>query len=373
MKPLIAELGKTILAALRVANLISLTLLAAGITYAQTDDGNAYCRYVMEESKAQADLLRTPNVVGGFTQPATGTPAQVYTGTQGSLSNWKKASLTVDVADKTCELYRTTAYAQLNIQYAMPRLEKEALQHRLTIIAQVETELAELIAQSTERVNALDMTRPMLYEIQANLARLGLDRIATASGVAAIYAPSLSNATIAELLGGKQAAEIRNQDARDKLARQSNWDLQLEVGAHHSVLPFNDTLGNNTFGPYGTITVSYNLASHAINKHLDKSATAYAAWKKVEEGDAFRNAQILYQQLRDILTIQENRLKIMQAQDGQFDQDIRSVAGVDTPAAVSFANRLTADRLLLKVELHDAEFRITNIQNYLKVNFPDNQ
>jgi hypothetical protein len=51
--------------------------------------------------------------------------------------------------------------------------------------------------------------------------------------------------------------------------------------------------------PYGAVTISYNLASHAIDKHLDQAVEAYAQWKKVQEGDVVRNLQALHQQLLD--------------------------------------------------------------------------
>jgi hypothetical protein len=46
------------------------------------------------------------------------------------MSDIRKASLTLDVAHKNCDLYATTTAAQQTIQYALPNLEKKALEHR---------------------------------------------------------------------------------------------------------------------------------------------------------------------------------------------------------------------------------------------------
>ncbi len=83
-------------------------------------DQQAYCKYVTEQAAAQRDLLLAPNAVAGITQPNTGLPTQAVWGVSGSLSNMRKARLTMDAARKNCELYSATTSAQQDIQYALP-------------------------------------------------------------------------------------------------------------------------------------------------------------------------------------------------------------------------------------------------------------
>src|SRR5580700_10553172 len=97
---------------------------------ADDEDQQAYCKYVTQQAAAQRDLLRTPDAIAGATQPNTGLPMQVVWGVTGSLSNVRKGTLTMDAARKDCELYSATASAQQAIQYAIPNLEKQALQNR---------------------------------------------------------------------------------------------------------------------------------------------------------------------------------------------------------------------------------------------------
>ncbi len=83
-------------------------------------DQQAYCTYVMEQARAQRNLLRTPTATAGFTQPETGLPMQPVGGASLGLSDVRKAELTMDVARKNCELYKATTRAQQEIQYALP-------------------------------------------------------------------------------------------------------------------------------------------------------------------------------------------------------------------------------------------------------------
>jgi hypothetical protein len=64
------------------------------------------------------------------------------------------------------------------------------------------------------------------------------------------------------------------------LSRQDNWNVALTVGAHQQVNP----VAQGAL-PYGMVSVNYNLASRAINKHLDRAVEAHDEWKKLQEGD----------------------------------------------------------------------------------------
>jgi hypothetical protein len=86
----------------------------------------------------------------------------------------------------------------------------------------------------------------------------------------------------------------------DKLNRQNNWDVALTVGVRQQVNPVAQSAQ-----PYGQVSVSYNLASRAINRHLDRAVEAHDEWKKVEEGDVVRQMEVLRQQLVDCVMVQE--------------------------------------------------------------------
>lgn len=120
-----------------VAFTIAMLLIPAAFAADGKDkdkDQLAFCEYVTQQAAAQRDLLLAPNAVAGITQPNTGLPTQLVWGVSGSLSSMRKAGLTMDAARKNCELYSASTSAQQDIQYALPSLEKQALQNRLGLI-----------------------------------------------------------------------------------------------------------------------------------------------------------------------------------------------------------------------------------------------
>jgi hypothetical protein len=344
---------------------ISAAAAKAQITNAATvSDQLAYCQYITEQATAQRDLLIAPSAVAGVTQPNTGLPMQSVWGVSSSLSNVRKGGLTMDAARKNCDLYSATTAAQQEIQYALPSLEKQALEHRLDLIQQASQDLDTLIANTTKMIDAQNATRPMLFALQTAKIKLDADRSDTQSRIATLYTPPLSGTPLKELLAAKQSSEANEQEALDKLARQNTWDVSLSVGAHQQISPF-----AGTSGAYGEVTVSYNLGSHAINKHLDQAADAYTNWKTVQEGDVARNAEAVRQQVAATISAQENRLKSLQAASQQVAGNLQLVGDPDTTAAIEFRNQLASTQLLLGIESGDATFRLERLKEFLSSNY----
>ena len=115
--------------------------------------------------------------------------------------------------------------------------------------------------------------------------------------------------------------------------------------------------------------MSYNLAGRAIDKHLDRSVTAYGDWKKVQEGDVERGMQELRQQVTEQIRAQQDRLKSLQQESSEVDKNLKLVAGADTSAALDFRNQLTSTQILLGVESGDATYRIEQLQKFINANF----
>jgi hypothetical protein len=213
-------------------------------------------------------------------------------------------------------------------------------------------------------LDAQNVTRPMAFALQTTKIKIEADRADTQSKIVGMYTPQLSDKPVKDLVAEKQSSEVNERHALDKLNRQNNWDVALSVGAHQQINPL---MGNQ--GAYGEVTVSYNLASRAINKHLDQASNAYDDWKKVQEGDVFRNAEVLKQQIVNGISVQDSRLKALQEQQKQIENNLQLLGGAETTAAMDFRNQLTTAQLLLEIEIGDASFRLDQLRDFLDRNF----
>ena len=349
----------------RISVIASILVLCASASAQDAGaDQQAYCAYLTEQAQAQSDLLRTPNGVAAFTQPDTGLPTQLVAGATLSLSGVKKAGITLDAARKNCDLYKATTGVQQYLQYALPGIEKEALTNRLELIERASKSLDELIDKTTKMVDAQNMTRPMLLELQMTKIKLEADRADTQSKISAIYVPPLAAQSLKEQVAGKQATDIAEQQALEKLARQNNWDVALTVGAHQQINPFASGVE-----PYGEVTATYNFASRAIDRHLDRSVDAYAGWKKVQEGDAARGMEVLRAQVVESIAAQQGRLDALQRESQQIEKNLQLVQEPDTTAAYDFRNQLTTTQILLGIETSDSTFRLEHLRGFLNRNY----
>ena len=140
--------------------------------------------------------------------------------------------------------------------------------------------------QTSKMVEAQNATRLMLFSLQTTKIKLNADHADTQAKLTAIYVPPLSDLPLKELVAQKENSEARAQRALDNLSRQDSWNVALTVGVHQQVNPVAQGAQ-----PYGMVSVNYNLASRAINKHLIappklttngkncKRAMSYAAWR----------------------------------------------------------------------------------------------
>jgi hypothetical protein len=346
------------------ALLLPVVVMSVAIHAQNAGDAGTYCKYLIEQAQSQSEFLRTPTASGGMTQPETGLPTQLVGGASLGLSAVRKAGLTMDAARKNCELYRTTSSAQLAIQYATARLEKDALNNRLALIDQASSQLDGLMDKTRQMLEAQNATRLMLFTLETTRIKLDADRADTQSKIAGIYTPAMSDTPLKQLVEQKQENEVAEQESLDKLNRQNNWDVALQVGVHQQVNPV-----AYSPQPYGAVSVSYNLAGRAIDRHLDRAAAAYGDWKKVEEGDVVRNMEVLRQQIVDGITAQNSKLNDLAREQQELEKNLAAVASPDTSAAVDFNNQLTAALLLLRVETGDATFRATTLKEFLAKNF----
>ena len=162
----------------------------------------------------------------------------------------------------------------------------------------------------------------------------------------------------------KQAIDITEQKAIDKLARQNNWDVALTVGVHQQTNPF-----AGAAEPYGEVTATYNFASHAIDRHYDRSVDAYADWKKVQEGDVVRGMEVLRAQVAENIAAQQSRLDALQRESQQIEKSLQLVETPDTTAAYDFRNQLTTTQILLGIETGDGTFRLEHLREFLNRNY----
>lgn len=324
----------------------------------------SYCRYIEQQAEAQAVQLRTPQFETGIT-PNQGTKSQVIAGLNGSISDWRKARFTQEIARQNCQAYETTVDTQKKIQYSIAALEKDALSHRLSLLGEASNKIDKIIQDNGQLLQAQNLTIQSVYTVEAVQSRLFLDESHTQASMASLYVPELSKSSIITLVVLKNVGNTQIEHAQNQLIKANNWSLNLRAGMRHDASP----LLQNNAGPYVGFNFTYNLGHKHVNDHLARSEDSLREWKSTEYGNIEANAEILHQTLVQSLSAQTSALAQLSTRSKLLADRLGSVQDPQTTAAIVFRNQLTVDQILLTVEIRDVEFRISQLQQYLQDNF----
>src|SRR5205814_9419613 len=69
--------------------------------------------------------------------------------------------------------------------------------------------------------------------------------------------------------------------------------------------------------------------------------------------------------------VEKNRLKDLQAQAKSVAENLSLVKDASTNVGITFQNQLIADRLVLDVDMKDAQFRLERLQDFLSYNWSE--
>lgn len=350
--------------------LVTAVLLCGTAAFAGENQAaeNAYCKYVTEQASAQRDLLRTPSAIAGPTQPSAGTPPQVIFGLTGSLANNLKAPLTMKVARAACDLFVAQTEARQRIYFAEPKMERDALVHRLELVQQGSDQLDKMIQEEDKMVEAKNVTRQALYYLQSARARLDMRRTSALTGLLPDV-PEMGGESLSALLNKKLSAEEASQKASARLAKQNGWDLVFTGGGRRQIGQFNSNPNISEFGGFGEASLTYNFGRHAANQHLDRSTSAYLALKANEFEDVSRQSAVLKKQIEDTLSFLRPQLAALLAHDADIEKSLQSIEGLGTNNSHAFKNQLLADQVVLRVDVGDVQYRLNWLESYLKDNF----
>lgn len=331
-----------------------------------TDEKDAYCAYIELQAGAQKAFLRTPGIEAGLSQePISSGVPQMYSGVTNSVSSDFKARQVGRAADKDCALYRATVDAKLRVQFDLMSMQREALLNRVVLEQVAIKKIDDMLANTKPLLDEQNVTVPTIYLLEESKSKMELDIANSQLLIASIIVPPLVQTPLRELVDLKQALEVENQTAQNKVSKEDNWDVALILGIHHSATqPFSQIPSG-----YGGFRFTYSFGSKSRDAKLDKAALAYGDYKKSQHDDAAYMALMLKQQTVDSIASQEKSLVTLQADEQKIEARLASLPTIETNAAMSFSNQLNLDKLSLGVEVRLAEFRLAQLKSYLQDNF----
>ncbi len=271
---------------------------------------SAWCRYLQEDSAAQATILRSPSVSGSLDDSGK---SRLSVGL--SSSSFAKAHLIEQASEIRCRKYLAEAGLQKLVFLAPQGLTAAGFRAKADRVAQKKGELAtlrKLVRQqlsagnlTVEKATGLAVTIDQIIA-DGNSARSQADRRMTSG----ITDPQAARKLAAELL----KAEAELDDMNSKLRTADAFDVSVSAGWNDSDISNGYSTSNDSFS--GKVSFSVKLGAFAPSRfdHERNATAAKIEAMQSEEGGLLWQVDILRRAHQNALEgLDQSRRKLDEA------------------------------------------------------------
>ncbi|MGB9143160.1 MAG: hypothetical protein WCB71_13275 [Aestuariivirga sp.] len=261
-------------------------------TFVETDDpsSSAWCKYLEEDSAAEATILRSPTVSGKVDD---GGKAAVSLGV--SVSSFTKARLIEQAAQVKCRRYLAETGLQ-KLAFVTPQgLTAAGFQAKSTSILQRKAELAELRQQIKYELRRGNLTVEKATSLSVLIDQINAEGNAAKSQADRRLAEGLGNPLGADVLGEDLIkAEAELEDINSRIRTADAMDLSISAGWNDDGLRDGFDVHDDSFS--GKVSFSIKLGALAPQRfaHERRARDAKVRAIRDQEGGALWQIQMLH-------------------------------------------------------------------------------
>ena len=256
--------------------------------------------------------------------------------------------------DDECRYYKLTQEAKLQIQYAVPSIQRQALAFKLKQIQAAKEKLNTLLSTIKKRIKHQNDTLYTYYQVDSLIQKLDDAQRDIRVSLAIDHPLKIEYIKLDELLTKLGMAQKKRESTRNNLEKQKNWSVQVQAGAQQ-YLPFNHT---QTVQPYVALFLRYNLGSLYNNNKIDESLTRYTDWKSKRVNGVQKQLFQLINSINLLLVAEQERLKHLQLSYQKYDGLSKQMHLVDSIKASRFSQRIEIDRLMMDIEIKYVKYMV---------------
>lgn len=313
-------------------------------------DIKAYCQYIEDKNNAKNGVLLSPDLIVRAQNATNDFPYQnnVITALSKDLVDYGKSKEVKTLIQDECNYYKLTQEAKLQIQYAIPNIQKKALYFKLKKIQMAEQQLNTIRETVRLKITKHDDNLASLYTIDSALQKLNESEREIKANLA-IQQPFNIKTIPLNLLSKKiWNAEEKRQATLNKLDKLNNWSLQIQAGAQQSLSSFSQ---NQAVKPYGALFLRYNLASPYNNFKTNQSLNHYTEWKAKQVNGTQRKLSRLIESIASLRAIEEERLNLLMSTYQRNAELNKKLDTVDSVNANRFKQQVMMDQIMTEVEI----------------------
>ena len=314
-------------------------------------DVKAYCTYIAEKNKAKSSLLVSPDIIVRVQNSNNNELVQnnLVSALSKDLSDFSKAKLVRQLIDDECQYYKLTQEAELQLQFAIPNIQRKALYFKLKQIQAAKNKLKVLLDSIQKKIDHQNETLPAYYQVDSLLQKLDDEEREIRVNLSMDTPPQIKHIKLDELLNNVRMAQKKRQLTRSNLEKQYNWSVQLQAGAQqYEAYNHNN---NQKVQPYVALFFRYNMASMYSNNRVDKSLTHYMDWKSKEVNGVQKKILQLINTVESLNAAEQQRLNHLQLNYQKYDGLSKKMYVMDSIKALHFERQIIIDRIVAEIEI----------------------
>jgi hypothetical protein len=328
--------------------------------YAETldvsDDVTLYCKYVTEKNQAKRRLLFSPDVIVQVQNTSNSYPFQnnFISGLSKNLSDLSKAKQVNQLIKDECQYYKMSQRATLQIQFAIPKVQTDALNFKLQQIKIAKNKLNNILGIIHKKIENQNDTLNSYYQVETALQKLEMADRNIRGDLAIQQLPKIEPLNLNKLMHDLGIAQKNRQATRNKLEKQNNWSLQLQAGAQQSLF-YNQ---NQSVQPYLALFMRYNLGSVFANHKLDQSLTSYMNWKDRQINGMQNQLLVLIRSIAALRASELQRLHYLKQIYKKNDGLTKKMTGIASTKADHFGQKIEVDQIMMAIEIKYVQYII---------------
>lgn len=284
-----------------------------------------------------------------------------------SLSKYLQGHLSHKIGDADCHLYQVTSEIQKHVTYDLQALQLKQLQQRDALTDNGIAELDNLIVDEKARLIAGTSTLQNVAMLEAAKQTLVVAKTGLEQQIAVIVLPPFDGERLDSLLTLANAYNLEEQQTLAQQSKYQNWDVTVTVGeGSNPAYPLLHTLPNQTFA---TAQFTYSFGAAKRDRALDRAASSYVTATNTAPTGPINLANLLRIQVTQARDAAELSYAPYQTYDASLNDQLQSIANIDTAVARAFRIQLMIAQVSNNIELMSDKYAQVVMDTYLAQNF----
>lgn len=338
-----------------------LALFLISTSVQANDDTDSYCAYVNKKAEAEKIILNYPDAIVRFSKEEYGNIPIILLGMQQNIVNYFRSGILDDIAEAECNLYLTSQAASNELKYALMKIERETMIHRVELLGEIIQNVSSIIESSNRKLKqgSTSMGNHSIIEEKRN--NLIKEKITIEEALATMQLPESVEQqpmmSIQAMIYAKEKAEKHIEESKNRLEKQRDWDILIQAG-------MGQNLETERSDPFIALNLRYSFGGMSRRHQIDEAEHLYSKWKTNQQSETSVSVALIKKQIEKMIIVETDNITTLTQLLNTISSKITILSMSDSYEAFHMKTVADIERMILLVSLKAARFKISKLNAY---------